>query len=495
MSKAKTKTFGNDLIYYTITYVVPMIIGFLLMPVFSQQFTPEEYGQYSLITSTVGLLGIISANWVNVSFVRFYNEYKKEGKSEQLMFGSLFTILVVVFFIGVILFIFKLTGAIERLIPSDYYLLGLTMLFSASIQSFIFSYLRSVREARTASILRTISITSRAIIFLILLFVFNMTISSILIATIVADILYIGVILYIKRGRVAKFSFASFDKELLKKLYNYGLPFILILGVHWILTLSDRYMIEFLIGSREVGIYAMNYSFAQQTIMPIITIFMMAAEPIIFQKYGNDTIEEVNNTLNRVFVYFLLIIFPCIVGLSLTANDLSSIFIKADFREGFIVIPIISIGLLFLGVRQYLNKSLEIVNKSKEIAYISILAAVVKIIFNFILIPWIGYVGAAYATLIAYFVYFIASYFTSVNLTEIRIRFHFNHMKILLAALIMGVFVKSIDYTDLENPYLKLVIKIAIGVIIYFISVMMMKCLGTEQEKVFRILKNKVLRK
>ncbi|MFP3488602.1 hypothetical protein R0K20_13410, partial [Staphylococcus sp. SIMBA_130] len=68
----KEQSFLHDLVYYAITYIVPMIVGFMLVPIFTSNFTTAEYGQYSLINASVGLLGIISVNWINVAFIRYY---------------------------------------------------------------------------------------------------------------------------------------------------------------------------------------------------------------------------------------------------------------------------------------------------------------------------------------------------------------------------------------------------------------------------------------
>jgi O-antigen/teichoic acid export membrane protein len=492
---AKTKSFGYDLFYYTITYIIPMVVGFILLPIFTENFTTEEFGQYSLITSTMGLLGIISVNWINVSLIRYYSSSKKSGNIRELTFMSLGTMFLVTTVIAILFYILKVFGLIERIIPDQYFVVAIVLLVTANLHSYLFSYLRAMRKARYATILGTVSALTRMFVFLFLLFQFQLSVNAILIGTIVGDIIYISAILISERKSLKTFKpNISVDRVFLKEFLSYGFPFIFILSVHWLLTLSDRYMIEFMRGSGEVGIYSINYSFAQQIMMPLITIFMTAAEPIIFQKYESKPLLEVNRTLNLVFKNFFMIIVPCTVGLAIIAKDLSSIFIKNEFQSGYIIITIISFGYLFLGIRQYLNKSLEIVKKSKQIAYISLIAAITNVIFNLILIPKMGYIGAAYATLIAYFVYFLLSYIKTSDVKETRIHFSVNHFKILISSIIMTIAVLIVKYLLHLQPVAMVIIEVLVGSIVYIGMIIILKAANEELSKVKNILKKRMKR-
>nr|AOT83027.1 hypothetical protein [uncultured bacterium] len=201
--------------------------------------------------------------------------------------------------------------------------------------------------------------------------------------------------------------------------------------------------------------------------MPLITIFMTTAEPILFRLSENNTESELNGVLNKIFKCFLLVLIPCAVGLAAVSDNLANLFIKNDFQEGYIIMPIVTFGFLFLGIRQYFNKSLEIIKRSKEIANISIVAALVNIGLNFVLIPLYGYVGAAYATLASYIVYFLLSYYKTVNLTTIKISFSKAHVQTIIAAISMGVCVYGVGRLPFGNVILEIVVQIIIGMLVY----------------------------
>src|SRR5690606_30642190 len=72
--------------------------------------------------------------------------------------------------------------------------------------------------------------------------------------------------------------------------------------------------------------------------------------------------------------------------------------------------PIILLANLFLGIYHNLSVWYKVTDRTKFGAYISVFAAVVTLVLNYILIPIIGYMGSAIATLAAYGSMMVLSY-------------------------------------------------------------------------------------
>src|SRR5699024_2282973 len=66
------------------------------------------------------------------------------------------------------------------------------------------------------------------------------------------------------------------------------------------------------------------------------------------------------------------------------------------------IVPLILLANLFLGIYYNLSVWYKVTDRTKFGAYISVIAAVVTIVVNLILIPSLGYYGAAISTLAAY---------------------------------------------------------------------------------------------
>jgi O-antigen/teichoic acid export membrane protein len=82
--------------------------------------------------------------------------------------------------------------------------------------------------------------------------------------------------------------------------------------------------------------------------------------------------------------------------------DYFGLFIGKDFRVGLGVVPILLLANLFLGI--YVNLSIwyKLTDRTMTGAYVSLGGALLTIVLNVLLIPKLGYMGSAYATLVCY---------------------------------------------------------------------------------------------
>ncbi|PTI71937.1 hypothetical protein BU073_05715, partial [Mammaliicoccus vitulinus] len=62
----------KDSILYFISKFFPSIISFIIMFIFLKLMNSEDYGKYSIIIITLGLINIISSQWLRSSMIRFY---------------------------------------------------------------------------------------------------------------------------------------------------------------------------------------------------------------------------------------------------------------------------------------------------------------------------------------------------------------------------------------------------------------------------------------
>ena len=80
-------------------------------------------------------------------------------------------------------------------------------------------------------------------------------------------------------------------------------------------------------------------------------------------------------------------------------------------ERGFFTVSILLAANLFLGIYYNLSVWYKLSEKTIYGAYLSIFGAIITLTLNICLIPIIGFVGSAWATLICYFSMMIASYF------------------------------------------------------------------------------------
>jgi O-antigen/teichoic acid export membrane protein len=82
--------------------------------------------------------------------------------------------------------------------------------------------------------------------------------------------------------------------------------------------------------------------------------------------------------------------------------DVVKVFIGKEYREGLGVVPILLMANLCLGVFYNLSIWYKVTHMTRWGAWFSLIGAAITLALNFILIPRMGYMGAAWATLICY---------------------------------------------------------------------------------------------
>jgi O-antigen/teichoic acid export membrane protein len=209
-------------------------------------------------------------------------------------------------------------------------------------------------------------------------------------------------------------NFRSFDKLLWKKMLIYASP-LMIAGLAGIANETiDRIILQYLlpvdVATSEIGIYSAFYKLS--IIMTLfVQTFRFGAEPFFFAQEKEKNSKEL---YARVLKYFTIVTSIIFLG-SMLYFDIIKNFIGSEFQDprGKIVVPILLLANLFLGIYYNLSVWYKLSERTKYGAYLSIFGALLTIIFNLILIPSMGFEGAAWATLICYFSMTAGSYMLS----------------------------------------------------------------------------------
>jgi len=140
-----------------------------------------------------------------------------------------------------------------------------------------------------------------------------------------------------------------------------------------------------------------------------IQTFRYAAEPFFFSQHKSNDNKKVYADVMKYFTIIMIVIF---LGVTMFYDFVIGFLGEAYHDErGFLVVSILLLANLFLGIFYNLSIWYKLTEKTKYGAYLSIFGAIITLILNFVLIPIIGFVGSAIATLVCYFSMSVASYF------------------------------------------------------------------------------------
>ena len=190
---------------------------------------------------------------------------------------------------------------------------------------------------------------------------------------------------------------------------KFGLPLISYQVAAWILAVSDRYMLQLMRGTYEVGLYSVGYAIAEKPILLLTSAIFSASNPAIMQTWERDGREATQALIRKITKYYLIIVTPVVVLLGVFSKQVVNILLDTQYESAYTVILPVSIGIFLQGLANYANRGIELSRKTHYIIYIALCSGIVNIMINLLTIPRYGFLGAAISTLIAYLSYLILS--------------------------------------------------------------------------------------
>ena len=201
----------------------------------------------------------------------------------------------------------------------------------------------------------------------------------------------------------------KFDRKFMGKLLAYSAPLVLVGLAGSINDSGDKIFVKLITGDQgQVGIYAANYRLAVLMTL-FIQMFRYAFEPFLF-KVSKD--KDSGDTYALVMRYFVITGLLLFLVTALNIDIFTRLLLgQKEYFQGQAVVPIVLLGNFFLGVYYNLSVWYKLKDLTRYAAIMALTGALVTIVLNWTLVPKIGYMGAAWATLACYTSMMLVSYF------------------------------------------------------------------------------------
>lgn len=252
----------------------------------------------------------------------------------------------------------------------------------------------------------------------------------------------------------------------------YGLPLMAQELAHGILNNFDRVLLKEITGDfTAVGIYAIGYALAMQVNVFISTTLSEAFTPAVTRAYETGGKSAVRALKQRVLLPMTYAVVAIVTMLLVAGQDLLVALSgpgKAASGEVFIVV---GITLSFYALFAISNYGLLLKKRTMLLLMIVLAAAGLNIAMNFLLIPRMGYMGAAWATVVSYAVLSAAQFITCprglAQFTDARTV----GISLACAALLVAV-VQGSDMLGLEGAWIRLMGAGVLFVLLYALPVL-----------------------
>jgi O-antigen/teichoic acid export membrane protein len=214
------------------------------------------------------------------------------------------------------------------------------------------------------------------------------------------------------RGIFADVRYSAVDWNLMRRFFAYGFPFTIAYSLNCVTGLSDRLIIAWLLGAAEAARYAAAYDLASQTVIMIMAIAYLPAQPIIVSVFERQGEAAARAELRRYAVLLVGIAVPVVAATAIFSNIIAAIALGESFRAGAAIIMVcVAIGSFLEGIRAfYLDFAFQLRRMTGPIVWISASASMLNVLANMVLIPSLGLVGAALSKVLAAAIVVLASW-------------------------------------------------------------------------------------
>nr|WP_315175326.1 oligosaccharide flippase family protein [uncultured Flavobacterium sp.] len=398
---------------YGLATVLPRMLSFLLVRLYTGILPTAEYGEVSILLSWMVFFNVILSYGMETAFFRFYNS--ESDKQNVIATTTISVFWSSIFFLFGAL-IFRNTLAAMANVDVQYITYSIWILVLDALVIVPFSKLRANQKPMVYAAIKIGNVAVNLIlnIFFLLflpkiaefnpdsflgnLYIDNFEIGYIFVSNLLASLLTFVVLspnyLSLKR---------NFDTVLWKKMMRYGLP-ILVAGIAFAVNEHfDKILLGYLlpenIAKSEVGAYSACYKLGLFMVL-FATAFRLGIEPFFFSHSNNENAPQTYAVITKYFVILGSLI---LLGVIVFADILKLILLdNQSYWEAMKVVPLIILANFFLGIYNNLSVWYKLTDKTIIGAYISIVGAIVTLVLNYLLIPKYSYYGSAIATISAY---------------------------------------------------------------------------------------------
>lgn len=383
-------------------------IGAIFFPVLSYYLSPEELGRVGLFLGINAFMGpLIAGNLENLSWKKKFD--RGDFKTFKIIIIQI-TVILTIIFLGIVL---AFSEFFRDKVGNTYWLQPLIALLDTwiVIKSVDFFSEHKHREGNFLTIIKQ-ALVFGATLLLLEWFIedYQARIYGQLIAATALGIYAIKS--YLKNIPIKEIF------EVKKGRYNKIVTFMILgypgLIFEWVIFHSDKFFIEGIVGKEELGIYTMAYA---------LSIAVYISDSAISQVWNSEYYKMADST-NFKKVYSSIGIQAVMISLVALVLSLATPFIykyviDPSYTKGITIVPIIAFAYVFFAIA---DKFKLFIIKSEKAGWITInngIAAAINIILNIVLIREHGIMGAAYSTIISYFVLMILNMVVGIRLFKL----------------------------------------------------------------------------
>lgn len=461
-NESRFQLFTRNIFVFGLATIISQLITFILTPIYTRYFTPQEFGIFSLTTMAISIISPLCMIGTSDALFRLYFDKDDLLYRKELISTGLKLVIYIASSVLIIFFIFRKPITIRYLGNIkyvDYIILGIVVVFFRNITTITNSIIRM--ENNRKKIVQIILIQSVVTLLFNLLFV--VVIHKDMRFILITNVINLIILFFITSEYGKKYlNFSDFriNKNISKEIVKYGLPIVPAFIGYWILSAVDKLILNYIYDTSAVGLYAVGMKLAS-----IMSLFQaIFAQGWQFFSFSTMRDSDATKVYGKIFDLVVFAGVSIVTVLLFYGDFIFKILFAKIYYEAWVVSPILCLGPVIMVLWWIAGIATSIKKKTYLSSIGIVLAAVTNIVLNFLFIPKYYLMGAAIATLLSYVVMLIFAILFIRHLFNVD----FNKKRIVMtSAILFSSYI--IKYKFLESKLLLSTIFLLIYIVIYCI--------------------------
>jgi O-antigen/teichoic acid export membrane protein len=383
------------------------LMGLISFPILARIFSVEQYGLIALVSSAIAVAVVFGKCGLQTYVQRFFKEAAVSPAPGSLeRYYS--TVYVTAGSLGLLwslpfaLLVFRYVPG--RLISAQLQLLlgfAAALVFLRSISSMVTNLLQVQGRTTAYNVLQISTKAATVTVTVLLLLTWRRSPEVFFLGTVAVEaIAVLAVVPYLRRKSM--FALAAFDWRVCRQALLFGFP-MMGTEIFWlVLDSGDRFLVKGFLGTRQLGFYAAAYNISGYIRESLCAPLVLALFPLVMELWVEKGRDQTRKFLSNSMNQFVLVSIAVVVAVSACASDAINIVASPKYYEAHRLLPILITGMMLNALAMFPRSALMIHKRTVLMMNVNIVACVVNVALNIVLLPRIGLLGAAIATLGSY---------------------------------------------------------------------------------------------
>lgn len=379
---------------YALAGVAQQAVGFLLIPIYTRVIEPGAYGALEILNAFSAILFASLTIGLASAINKCYHRDCNDAGERAAILPTALAVDVPILLLGAGLLLLGAEPISHWVVgvPGNAHLLRIVVCSGVlfGLDALVLASLRAQERAVAFCVLSALQFGSALALNLLFVVGLGWGVEGILIGNLIANAAVLPAALFVARPSDWRPRW-----DLAAPLLRFGLLLVPVMLAGWVMNVSDRYILGLFHDLEEVGVYGVGYKFGMLIELAVVWPFQLAWPAFAF---AISERADHGETYAHTLTYLTLVLTTAVLGLSLATRALLPGLVGEAYADAYRLVPIIAFAYACNGVQYCVAPGLHVAGRTVVATGIAVAAALLNLLLSLLLIPWLGMMGAAWAT-------------------------------------------------------------------------------------------------